>query len=804
MFESFDDFDKLRHAVIKDRTFAGEGSTTADRFPVRFVLFDNFHDCSLFVEDLMQLGDIQIQRIEDWMDTEYPDTMISHKRLADNIKDLIQNQPTKYRVIMPFSELARFYNNHPEKAEFNTLVNTVKGFDSLAGGYATRQRIYIPIVGLEGKMQHFRDDSQSFIWYYRNPDHQMDYRLILTDKTTYGVQGLETLYSIAENVTDWLGFWKYPELREKIICTSHSIFSHANYAQPDNAFSFCVCTNAYEFLTKGLKLDVDCIEYREEESIYWEMLAKRINIHHFKFEQFFNEQFGIHNLADYRVFFKQWFEHKDSFMRWLLAKYYTYKFCDQGYICQFLHHMESYTDTALAQLLAKSIFSLDNPQQYLEQREIGLRIAAENGVELPIDTQHLVVDAIRKIAETQGILSATTYLGTHSYTERQLIIEWYASGKIDRDQLKDLYPDLYYYMGKTVAQSEEVWVLDYIDAYKEAKIKNEYTATIQAYIAEKNDNELTHFKWSNKFMHTRSLLNNRTDIQHYFWIDGLGLDWIPFIEQVVKEMESEGYYLNEAYVASSLLPSRTDINRDDIVKLSNDLCFDKIGDLDEVAHTCRAYPNYIIDDLTMMRRELEKMLKAHAGEKIAIVSDHGMSYLSQLCEGYNLKGFKSDHWGRVVEYSGKGSPVKDSKYLVLGNNKTVCSLRHESLAAKIPSGMGAHGGATPEEELVPVIIISPEKRVATWTAVQKTFELEEANPVFTVEIYGLSEKDSPMVEYNGKSYKISGKGAVFTSDRLDLNPNAKKVVLRVGQQTKEFTITIKMAVQEEDLFGDML
>lgn len=803
MFEAFDDFDKLIQAVLHDRTFVGEGSATADRFPVRFVLFDNFRDCCVFVEELMQLGDIQIQRIEDWMDYEYPDTMISHKRLADKIKDLIQNQPTKYRVVMPFSELARFYNNHPEKAEFNTLINTVKGFDSLTGGYAQRQRVYIPIVGLEGKMQQFREYTQSFIWYYRNPDHQIDYRLILTDNTTYGVQGLDNIYSIANTVTDWLGFWKYPELREKIICTSHSIFSHADYAQPDNAFSYCVCTNAYEFLTKGLKLDVSCIEYREEESVFWEMLAKRINISHFNFEQFFNEQFGIHKLEDYNIFFKQWFEHKDTFMRWLLAKYYTYKFCDQGYICRVLKHMESYTDTSLAQYMARSIFSLDDPIQYLEQREMGLRIAAENGVELPLETQHQVVEAIQHIADTKGVLSAITYLGTHSYAERQLIIDWYKSGKIDKDQLRNLYPDLYYYLGKTNATSEELWILDYIDQYKEAKVKNEYTSTIQHYIAEKNANELTHFRWSNKFKHTRSLLNNRSDIQHYFWIDGLGLDWLPFIEQIVKEMEPEGYYVNEAYVASSMLPTRTDINRDEIVKLSCGLGFDKIGDLDEVAHSCRTYPDYIIDDLTMMRRELEKMLKAHAGEKIAIVSDHGMTYLSQLCDGYNLKGFKSDHWGRVVEYSGKGFPVKDDKYLVLDNNKTICALRHESLAAKIPVGMGAHGGATPEEELVPVIIISPEKHVATWTASQKSYEIEEANPVFSVEIYGLSDKDMPWLEYNGKLYKMQGK-VLFTSERLELNASVTRVSLRIGQQTKEFTIKIKMAVQEDDLFGDML
>jgi len=801
MFQTFNTLEELIGRVIDDREITGEGAATADRFPVRFVLFDNFRDCCDFVDELFHIGNIQIDRLEQWMDPEYPDTMLTHKRLADQIHKLILNHPTQYRVIMPFSELARFYNNEPEKAEFNSLINTIKSFDSLSSGFAYKQRVYIPVVGLEGKMQHFRDDAQSFIWYFNNPDRQLDYHLILVDKTTYGVNGLEERFNLANSVTEWLKFWQFPELKEKIICTSHAVFSHAKYAQPDNAFTYCVCKNSYELLTKGLRLDVDCIPYREEESVYWDTLAKRIDLDHFHFEKFFNEQFGIHDLADYRVFFKQWFEHKDNFMRWLLAKYYTHKFCDEGYVCRVLQYMESFTDTALAQHMARSIFMLDDPTKYIEQRAIGLKIAAENGVELPKEVQEQVVAEIQKVAATQGVLSAIPYLASNSDLEKRLIIEWYTTGKIDKDQLRDLYPDLYYYLNQTIASAEEPWVLEYIDAYKEAKVRNEYTEEIKNFISDKNENELAHHKWSNKFYNTRSKLNARTDISHYFWIDGLGLDWLSFIERIVKEYEPEGYYVNEASVAVATLPSRTDINKVDIEKLSEGLAFDKIGDLDEIAHTKRPYPAYIIEDLQMMRREIEKLLKSHPGEKIAIVSDHGMTYMSQLCEGCNLKGFKSDHWGRVVTYTGKGAPVKDDKYIVLKDNKTVCALKHESLGAKIPVGMGAHGGATPEEELVPIIIISPEKTAATWSASQKSFEINEADPCFVVDIYGLHGGEIPVVEYNGKTYKLTNAGMTYTSERLAINPDAKKVVLRIGQITKEFTVSIKMAVQEDDLFS---
>ncbi len=805
MLKTFTSLESLLWEVHADRNIEGDGASTANRFPVRFVLFDNFRDCSTFVEDCLHLPNIAIQRIEDWMDEEYPDQFRSHKFIADKILQLIQEHPTEYRIIMPFSELARFYNNEPGRTEFDALISTVKGYDTSKIGYEHKQRIYIPIVGLEGKMQHFRDDSQSFIWYYHNADHQLDYRLILTNNTTYGVQGLETKYNIAHNLTKWLGYWKYPDLKQNIISVSRSIFSHEGYAKPDNAFTFCTCKNAYQFLTKGLKLDVDCIPYLEEENVYWEMLAARIDINSFKFENFFNEQFGIYNLADYKVFFETWFKNKQPFMRWLLAKYYVHKFCDRGYICRVLQQLDGYSDTAFAKALALTIFSLEEPESYIEERQEGLKQGAKNGMELTPDVQTYLISKIAEIEVKTGFLSAIKYVSNLSYAEKALVIEWYKVGKISKEDLIELYPDLYYYMGKTVASAEDTWVLDYMDKYKEAKVKNEYTDDVKNYILTKNQNNVEHFKWANKFSTTKTLLSMRSDIQCYLWIDGLGVDWIPFIGQIVKEHESEGYYLNETYVATAKVPTRTDINKEDIRALSGGL-FEKKGDLDEIAHSCRPYPKFIIDDLETVRKAIHKFLLEHPGVKIAIVSDHGISYLSQLLPGYNLKGFKSDHYGRVAETStqSKTPVVADNKYdiIKMPDNKTIylCALRHESLMAKIPEGMGCHGGCTPEEQLVPIMIISPEKNVATWRASLKSFEVEEANPIIVYEIAGLDVTQTPFIEYNNKNYSLSAKGCIYTSERLPLVKDVTKVRLRIGTWEKEDTFTIKMAVVEDDLF----
>ena len=206
-------------------------------------------------------------------------------------------------------------------------------------------------------------------------------------------------------------------------------------------------------------------------------------------------------------------------MRWLLAKYYVQKFCDKGYICRVLQRLDGYSDTAFAKALALTIFSLDDPESYIEERREGLLQGSKNGMELTPDVQDYLITKINGIETKNGILSACKYVSNMSYAEKALIIKWYKNGKLSKEELMSIFPDLYYYLAKTVASAEDPWVLDYMDKYKEAKIRNEYSDDIKNYIQTKNKNHIEHFKWTNKFSTTRTLLSARSDIQNYLWID---------------------------------------------------------------------------------------------------------------------------------------------------------------------------------------------------------------------------------------------------------------------------------------------
>ena len=110
MRRDFIHFEDLISFVETDKNISGANASAANRFPVRFVLFDNFQDSYRFTSDMQTRGSgCKFKDINIWLDTEYPDTILTYSELADHIITLAKADDS-YMIITPFSELARFYN----------------------------------------------------------------------------------------------------------------------------------------------------------------------------------------------------------------------------------------------------------------------------------------------------------------------------------------------------------------------------------------------------------------------------------------------------------------------------------------------------------------------------------------------------------------------------------------------------------------------------------------------------------------------------------------------------------------------
>lgn len=805
MYSEYHSFEELRQCVIADKQSVGVDAYTRNRYPIRFVLLDNFRDCNSFVEFLIEECHAVLESVDKWLDADYPDIMITHTQLAEKFREYIKIQKGNDCVIAPFSELARFYDNG-EKKTFDALLKTVKAIEASVDGVERHQRVYVPVVGLEGKMETFCHDSQSTVWRLKSEEKGLTYRLVLTNRTTFGVNGLDARYTVVGNMQEWLNIWKDPKQQTtpNIVCTSQSIYANAVYAQPDNAFSYVSCGDAYEFLTEGLQLQFGNVQRMSDDDGYWEQLAADIDVSDgFSFKKYVEKYFEVNAIDSCQQFVKLWFGNLGSYERWLLATYYKSKDNSNAFICKILDSLDNLVGNEFVEKVAYEMTSVE-PE--IEVRRFCLDEALHHNVVLSESAAVSIKNRLENIAKQYGVSAALRYFTGISSKEKELAVAWLAQGKIEAAQLKAFFPDLYAYISEPlgVASGVDGWIADYMGEYKKAKLCNAYTDGVKNTIKLHNSDEVTFDKWYQQFSTVRTLLANRKDIEIFYWVDGLGIDWIPLVKAILKEKKNHNIFLNEIKIARAQLPSTTAANKADLQKLLPEGCqLQKAGDLDSFAHQpTNAWPVYIIKELQLVRNIIDEITNKYNGKKIAIISDHGLSYLPQLCDGLGLAGVESDHHGRVA-IKENGMFGSDSNYARLHGGTMACALNHSSLCSKVPKGQGIHGGCTPEEVLVPIFIISSNVNAAEWSAELLTSEVSGAEPVLQFRIKNIPANDTPYVEYNGKRYGLhqSDDKEVYYTDALCLDAECQKVSIAIGDVIRMYNINVSAGAVEEDPFG---
>ena len=762
MYKEFGTLEDLCHEIEVDKHWTGAESSLRNRYPIRFVLFENFGDFGDFVQ-VCQDHDVYVQSIEKWMKDGQDDKLITYSQLAALFEAYIKSLPANDFVIAPFSEITRFYDN-AHYAEFDSLLKTIRLIQSPEEAQHDHQRIYVPVIGMQSKVSKFKDDPNIHIWEYRSGTEYDNYHLILTKGTTYGVKGLEEHYTLCEDLRHWIALWKNvgAKIKPQIICTSKCIFANSNNAQPDNAFKYTICNNVFEFLTKGLRIDFGKLNAREEDMPYWEELASNIDVADFDFDAFVNQRFNTSSLNEENAFVQTWFEYRDEFSRWLLKTYFVWKTEECNYLIRVLENVASLGSSDLFSQIATQIFEEPLDETSISQRLALLREAKRQHVQITSLAEQKVKAKLSAMAADpeRGPLFAMKYMSPLTLSEQCLMTEWVGHGKIEKNYIKILFPELYAYLLPSSVKTEKVngWINEYFQEYCLSKVGNSQTENLANKLKELN------------------------------------------ASQVVEKHKADGVFLNEIYVAASELPTVTSVNKTKLDEMA-DGKLEKIGDVDKFAHTQKKYPAYLIEEFRIVEDAISKVLSLYNGKKIAFVSDHGVSYMAQFGAGLNLAGVETDHAGRCGHWL-KGSAPADNNYVVLDDGQTLCSLNNNSLSTKTPMGQGAHGGTTPEEVLVPIIIVSSQKNANVYSAKLQSNEIVASSPIVRYTIKGISSIDTPYVTYNGVDYELHNMdGDVYESERLNLVSTSTRIILHIGEFKQTDNLSINTGVQEDDLFG---
>lgn len=801
MYKAFNSINELFSYIREDKRCEGAEATHRNRYPIRFVLFEHFADFNDFVQNCAA-DKIFAYSIDKLIELDHPDIFPTFTELSKWIMEFIKHLPANDYVLYPFSEMTRFY----EPSQFSSLVKTIKGVNPPAEGQADHIRVYIPIVGMQERMRSFMHDNHSYVWEYKAPTETFTYNLILA-KDTYGVIDIESKYSLVGNLRDWLRLWEKGELvKQTIICTSPNIFKNSHHAHPDNAFSYLECENAYQFLTSGLGLDFGIVEEPSVEDLpYWEQLASYIDISTFNFEEFVKERLDTFTLNNGVDFIKSWFDCDSDFDRWLLALYFRKIANPNSYVVKALSACTVLSKAELFSNIATLIFDEPNRDQYITERRQVLELAKEQHVNITEFARTKIKAKLQAIAlspEQGGIYTSIKLLTPLTNEELQLAIDWIGQGKIKPTDIKNIFPNLYHYLAPLEIGAPGTglkWVAEYFDLYRRSKIADSISSELKHILLEKNGNQASFMAWKDDFKTVRTILHNRNDLDVIYWIDGLGVDWIPFIRNIVAGYAKENVYLNEIHIAASELPTTTLVNKSKLKSLLPEGTeLPKTGDLDTFAHKSKTYPQYIIEEMAIVEEAIKTVLDEYNGKKIAFVSDHGLTYLSQHEAGMKLAGVKSDHEGRVATSTSQLNT--DKNYIILDDGKTLVSLTHRSLTDKVNKGHGAHGGATPEEVLVPILILSSQKNPSNYSISLVSDELEGTNPVVKLIIRGLASIDVPSIDYNGMTYNLNMIGEnKYESEKLCLVDTATKVTVRINDKPiNTFNIKVSTGASEED------
>jgi hypothetical protein len=662
----------------------------ARRYPVRFILLDDFRMFKPFAEH-MKVAGVSLVDLEKLREND-TDTWITRDELLGAI---IPKRPMScFMMVSPVSEIIRFY----EREKFQSFLNEASLLEN-----RNVTRIYIPFIGLRNRIEDFlthygRIKESAPVWAVGGSINTVQVFLLPSDTDTTRFE-LPERFERLNSFYEWLCFWKNRAPPNRVFFASDVLNAFCKNAQPDNIFQITKIANVGDFFEKVLNIHFP-FEHVAEESVYWQRLLLENDWSTSRqFLQFAETRFNVRHLSASEII-TNWIDVRtDDFGRWLLKKVALTTFASGTYLAiVFSENLDLHSGNALLGRVACAIVGMELTVDALQERRKTLELFPVN---LPLSQpdENALADFIDKTAETNFDAALQLCTGRFCF-ECERFIMWFKDGKLTPERLKALYPAMADYLSEMECdEAPRPKTTAYFNAYKIAKLRDEYTPEIKALIEEYNASAETFWKWHSEFKSAHDLLAeadaSANPIEKVFWLDGVGAEWLPLMLDRIKDSR---FAAERVSLAAAKIPSTTENNRFSEGKII------KKDTLDKFAHESPyRYPWSICRELQIVRELMNEILSQTAWQKIAIVSDHGLSALSRLVDGRNYTR-NDGHEGREEVVDAEGA--SDCYYIFKkanGQHYRV-ALKHASLGAKPVREV--HGGCTPEEVLVPFIVIA--------------------------------------------------------------------------------------------------
>lgn len=252
---------------------------------------------------------------------------------------------------------------------------------------------------------------------------------------------------------------------------------------------------------------------------------------------------------------------------------------------------------------------------------------------------------------------------------------------------------------------------DYFKEYKIQKLTNrihpDFLSTVNTFAISRPYNKLQ--------PRSRIISHMDRDDMELFFFDALGVEYLAYI---IAKCETYGI-MTELSIGHCELPSITVKNKE-FDQFFSDSIYHKIDELDEMKHHSQVfnyekcpYPTHLFQELEVIDSELRRihsLLIQGTLKKALVVADHGASRLAVLYGHENEPPIPLSEPG---EHSGRCCQIADDPNLenAAYEDGFAVLANYDRFKGGRRANVEVHGGATLEEVLVPVMILSkkPDK-----------------------------------------------------------------------------------------------
>jgi len=793
MIKNFKSIEELFHAIETDKKAS---SPSAQRYPLRLIFLNNFDSFKSIISYLLEheVTTLQLKTL-----LPHNDGWFTLDNVLNSVKLL-----RKDTVVVPFSEMLRFF----PAIEFNTIITSLFEIEDSSINYF--RRIYIPLVGLKERFEKdflrtfHRKDNWAPIW---NLEEQLDKKIKIY-QVAYNA-GFEACafpkdFKTINSTSDWLELWKQDNF-DNIICKSKSMAYLYERFLPDAIFLLEKISNQKDYLEEIVGLKVP-IEYKESDTPFWDTLVKKVSEGDdlLDFQRLVNHHFNVRsfNTISNIGLLRLWFQHKDKYSRWLLRNWIiTQDNLKENYVFKVMYGVKAYSDDELIDQVWLKIFdSMPTKRDIFNERKSCLELIHKD-FKLPFhQVEKKLQDRLSSICD-DSIENQSDYLTNILFAERKHIIKSFKNcNEDDRSKhleiIREIYPELFYYLKWDITvnnENLEKWITEYFREYNQSKLLDQRSDKLLSILNEKNKDAQSFYDWYYKTENFQDLVDACV-----IWTDGLGAEWLPLVEYLInKHGKEKNKYVAKKYIKKANLPTVTECNQFDNAV--------HILELDKYIHDENPYkyPDDLIKQIELIERVIKREIIERSDENIIIVSDHGFTFLAQKKFG-NYKKFdfsESNHEGRCMwterDYQDDSEflPYKIDSW-EYKDKKALIALKHTSLY-NTPY-REVHGGATPEEVLVPCIVISKIDERVAYNVKLLTKEISVRNPLVNIEIEP-PPTISPVLVWKGKDMPLEKKKDKWCVKLTGFKAGKYEFELNVCSQKFDVAITIKGGFKEKDL-----